>query len=151
MIYLNKIAIINGANLNFTGIREINVYGNKSLAQIESNIIKYGESLYLDVSCFHSNIEGEIINILQKCHTNCIDGVIINAGAFTHYSYAIRDSISSINIPTVEVHMSNVHKRESFRHNSVIAPVCIGSICGFGEHSYTLALHSFVSYFEQNK
>lgn len=141
-----KIAIINGANLNFTGIREKHIYGEKTLKDIQSDILKDNASKDISISFFSSNIEGEIINILQKCYYDKFDGIIINAGAFTHYSIAIRDAISSIYIPTIEVHLSNIYKREDFRHTSVIAPVCVGSICGFGYYSYILALKYLKTY-----
>lgn len=144
---MKNIAIINGPNLNFLGIREKDIYGSKTLDDIEKMIIE--KVKHFNISFFSSNIEGEIINYLQDCFFNKIDGIIINAGAFTHYSYAIRDAIKSINIPTIEVHMSNVYKREDFRHKSVLAPVCIGQISGFLEDSYLIALDAFKYYFKK--
>lgn len=137
----NRILIINGPNLNMLGIREPDVYGSKTLEDINANIKAYAEGMKLDCEFFQSNCEGDIIS---KIHTvlNEFDGCIINAGAYTHYSYAIRDAISSVAKPFIEVHMSNVHSREEFRHNSVISAVCKGSIIGFGENSYLLAVNA---------
>lgn len=140
---MKKIAVINGPNLNFIGIREKHTYGIKTLDQIEQEIIKKGKELSFTIECFYSNLEGEIIDYLQKCYFDQKQGIIINAGAFTHYSYAIRDAISSISIPTIEVHMSNIYNREEFRQKSVLSSVCIGQISGFLEHSYFLAIYAF--------
>lgn len=145
---MKNLVVINGPNLSFLGIREKTIYGTKTLQDIQENILKKADELSFKINFFTSNIEGEIIDFLQKCYFQKIDGIIINAGAFTHYSYAIRDAILSINIPTIEVHISNVYKREEFRHKSVIAPVCIGQISGFLENSYILALDAFKYYFK---
>lgn len=133
-----KLLFINGVNLNMTGIREKGIYGNRALSEINADIAAH----FSEDECefFQSNIEGEICN---KLHSADCDGIILNAGAYTHYSYAIRDAIAAINIPVVEVHMSNVHAREEFRHESVISCVCKGVIAGFGENSYILAGESF--------
>ena len=135
-----KLMIINGPNLNMLGIREKEIYGIKGYVDIFSNIESQSKRKGHELKILQSNIEGEIINFIQRAYVEKFDGIIINPGAFTHYSYAIYDAIKSINIPTIEVHMSNVHAREEFRRNSVIAPACIGSICGFGEQSYILAI-----------
>lgn len=145
---MKNLVVINGPNLNFLGIREKTIYGTKTLQDIQEDIFKKADELSFKINFFTSNIEGEIIDFLQKCYFQKIDGIIINAGAFTHYSYAIRDAILSINIPTIEVHISNVYKREEFRHKSVIAPVCVGQISGFLENSYILALDAFKYYFK---
>ncbi len=137
---MKKIKVIHGANLNFLGIREKQIYGENNLQYINEKIAEKAKQLNLDVSCFQSNLEGEIINCLQQCYFEKFDGIIINPGAFTHYSYAVRDAIASINIKTIEVHISNVYSREEFRKTSVIAPVCVGQISGFGVNSYLLAL-----------
>ncbi len=137
---MKKICIIHGPNLNFTGIREKNIYGGNTLLEINNILINESTKYDFELDIFQSNYEGDIINKLQECWYNGIDGIIINPGAFTHYSYAIRDAISSINIKTIEVHLSNIHSREEFRHKSVTAGVCIGQICGFGINSYFLAL-----------
>lgn len=133
-----KFLFINGVNLNMTGTREKGVYGTQTLEQINKEIA----ARFKNDECefYQSNIEGEICTKIQQA--DC-DGVILNAGAFTHYSYAIRDAIAAINIPVVEVHMSNVHSREEFRRKSVLSEVCKGVICGFGKNSYILATESF--------
>lgn len=146
-----KICVVNGPNINFTGIRERGVYGNETWADIEELISESAAILGgLDVSFFQSNHEGEIIDHLQDCYYEGVDGIVINPGAFTHYSYAIRDAISSINIPVVEVHMSNIHAREDFRHTSVTAPVCIGQIVGLGSYGYCLGLMAVKDRIEKN-
>lgn len=134
-----KLLFINGVNLNMTGLREKGVYGTQSLDDINYEIANY----FVEDECefYQSNNEGDICTALQ-CAEN-FDGIILNAGAFTHYSYAIRDAIAAIKTPVVEVHMSNVHAREEFRKNSVLAEVCKGVICGFGKNSYILAGESF--------
>jgi len=139
---MKKICVIHGPNLNFTGIREKGVYGTRTLEDINKNIAEEAGRMGIDVEVFQSNYEGAIIDKLQQCYYEKVDGIIINPGAFTHYSYAIRDAISSVQIPTVEVHLSNIHQREEFRHTSVTAPACIGQMCGFGENGYILALHA---------
>lgn len=138
-----KILIINGPNLNLLGSRENNIYGDLSLLDIQKRIEKAAKANNIDVVFFQSNHEGEIIDKIQLAKDN-FDGIIINAGAFTHTSIAIRDAISAIMLPVIEVHISNVYKREEFRHVSMIAPVCKGVIAGFGADSYILALISFI-------
>ena len=133
-----KLLFINGVNLNMTGRRERGVYGSESLEDINAQIAKHFPRDKCEF--YQSNNEGEICTALQNA--DC-DGIVLNAGAFTHYSYAIRDAIASIAIPVVEVHMSNVFAREQFRHSSVISEVCAGSIVGFGKYSYILAGESF--------
>ena len=140
---MKKIAIVNGVNLNFTGIRHPEIYGVRTLDDINKTIADYCKSKNIEPIFFQSNSEGEIIDFLQKCRADKIDGVIINAGAHTHTSYALYDCISGISIPTVEVHMSNIHARDAFRDKSVIAPACVGQICGFGANSYLLAVDAF--------
>lgn len=136
-----KFLFINGVNLNMTGRREKGVYGSLTLDRINSLIAKYFKG---DECVFYqSNIEGELCSRLHAAADEGFDGIILNAGAFTHYSYAIRDAIAAIDIPVVEVHMSNVHSREEFRHTSVISAVCRGVIAGFGANSYILAAQSF--------
>ena len=146
---MKKIRLINGPNINFTGIREKGIYGTKTLADIEAYVIKEAEQRGLECECFQSNSEGGLIDYIQKCYYDNIDGVIINPGAYTHYSYALRDAISSINIPFVEVHMSNIHKREEFRHTSVTVPVCAGQICGFGDYGYIMAIDALINIFKE--
>ena len=132
-----KILILNGVNLNLTGRREKGVYGSETLESINAEIAAYAKKRGAEVAFYQSNLEGELCTKIQESDA---DGIVLNAGAFTHYSYAIRDAIASIKIPVVEVHMSNVFKREEFRHKSVIGPVCAGVIAGFGKHSYLLAV-----------
>lgn len=134
-----KILIINGPNLNMLGVREPEKYGNVTLADIEKELYAYSFELGIDVETFQSNSEGAIIDKIQQTLNN-FDGILINAGGYTHTSVAIRDAISSVNLPTVEVHMTNIHAREEFRHNSLIAQVCVGQICGFGKEVYKLGL-----------
>lgn len=129
---------INGVNLNMTGIREKGVYGKETLDEINKQIAAHFKGD--ECEFFQSNSEGEICTAIQKAKA---DAIILNAGAFTHYSYAIRDAIASVNIPVVEVHMSNVHAREEFRHKSVLSEVCKGVVLGFGKNSYILAAESF--------
>ncbi|MDP5275682.1 type II 3-dehydroquinate dehydratase [Chengkuizengella axinellae] len=136
---MKKILILNGPNLNMLGIREPGVYGSQSLASIQENLKILADTLNVELTFFQSNVEGEIIEIIHKAYGN-MDGIVINPAAFTHYSYAIRDALSAVKLPTVEVHLSNIHQRESFRHISVTAPVVIGQISGFGAHSYELGL-----------
>ena len=136
---MKKILVMNGPNLNMVGIREPGIYGRETLETINKEILEYAKSLEIACDFFQSNCEGEMVS---KIHTvlNDYDGCILNAGAYTHYSYAIRDAISSVNKPFIEVHMSNVHTREEFRHKSVISAVCKGVIAGFGKQSYMLAV-----------
>ena len=135
-----KILVINGPNLNMLGKREPEIYGNRTLADINADLSKrfLGKA---ELEFYQSNCEGDIITALQD--TAC-EGVVLNAGACTHYSYAIHDAIKSIQAPVVEVHLSNIYKREEYRHKSVIAAACIGSICGFGEKSYALAIEALL-------
>ena len=138
-----KILLLNGPNLNMLGKREPEKYGNLTLESIENSIIELGRKNNVEIECFQSNHEGEIIDKIQQ--TTC-DGLIINAGGFTHTSVAIRDAISSVEIPTVEVHMTNIHAREEFRHSSLISVVSIGQVVGFKEKSYEFALLGLIDY-----
>ncbi len=134
-----KIIVINGPNLNMLGIREPEVYGNRTYADLENYIEEYGEEKGIEITVMQSNSEGEIIDFIH--HTmNGYDGIVINPGAYTHYSYAIRDALASVNVPAVEVHLSNVYTREEFRHTSVTAPACRGQIAGLGFRGYLLAV-----------
>ncbi len=137
-----KIAVINGPNLNLLGKREPGVYGMQTLEQINETIAALATELGIEVAFSQSNIEGDIVNALQLAGSQS-DGVILNAGAYTHTSIALRDAILAIGIPVVEVHLSNPQAREPFRHVSYLAGACAGSISGFGKESYMLALHWF--------
>ena len=133
--------VINGVNLNLTGKREKGVYGTATLEEINDKIAAYCKTNGDGVSFYQSNIEGELVNKLHEAFLNkTCDAIVFNAGAFTHYSYALRDAIAAIDIPVAEVHMSNVHAREEFRHKSVLSEVCKGVVCGFGAGSYLAAI-----------
>ena len=138
---MKKFLVINGVNLNMLGIREPGVYGNSTLSDLEKSVTKKADELGCEVDFFQSNFEGEVC---EKIHQSLgvYDGIIINPGAFTHYSYAIRDALGSVKIPTIEVHISNIHKREEFRHTSVLVAECLGQICGLGFKGYDLALEA---------
>ena len=138
-----RVAVINGPNLNMLGKREPEVYGGESLEDINAGIQEKADVLGVQVDFFQSNSEGELVSFIQQCRDR-VDGIILNAAAYTHYSIAIRDAVSAAGVPTVEVHISNIMKREPFRHVSVIAPVCVGQICGFGSYGYILALEALV-------
>ena len=138
-----KILILHGPNLNLTGKREPEIYGSLSLDDINTQLTKKGLELGIKVTCQQSNIEGELIDLLQEANS-WADGVVFNPGGYTHTSVALRDAVAAIGIPVVEVHMSNVYAREEFRHNSMISPVCKGKIVGFGWQSYLLGLRVLV-------
>ena len=136
-----KILVMNGVNLNLTGKREKSVYGTETLDEINAKIAAFCKERRDEVEFYQSNIEGELVNKLHEAYLKkSFDGIVFNAGAFTHYSYAIRDAIAAIDIPVVEVHMSNVHAREEFRQKSVLSEVCKGVVCGFGANSYIAAI-----------
>lgn len=143
---MKKICIIHGPNINFTGIREQSVYGVQDIETLNQLLEEECAKLGFTVTIFQSNGEGAIVDKLQQCYHDGIHGIVINPGAYTHYSFAIRDAIASIGIPTVEVHLSNVYQRDSFRQTSVTAPACIGQICGFGFQSYVLGLSALQKY-----
>lgn len=137
------IVVLNGPNLNTLGTREPSVYGTMTLADINERLCKRGEELHASVRCFQSNHEGALIDQIQQ--SSAADGIIINAGALTHYSLGLRDAIASLSIPVIEVHLSNIYARESFRQHSVIAAVCRGHIVGLGWRGYLLALEALVA------
>ncbi|MDD5793418.1 type II 3-dehydroquinate dehydratase [Clostridium sp. HCP1S3_B4] len=145
-----KIMVINGPNLNMLGVREKNIYGTKDFTDVCKYIQNEGEKRGHEMTLLQSNLEGEIINFIQKAYYEKYDGIVINPGAYTHYSYAIHDAIKGVSIPTVEVHISNVHTREDFRRVSVTAPACIGQMCGFGEFGYVLAIEALENYVKNN-
>lgn len=134
-----KFLVINGVNLNLLGTREPEKYGSQSLKELEKSLYAYSFELGVELETFQSNFEGEIV---EKIHSalDTFDGIVINAGAYTHTSVAIRDAISGVSLPTVEVHLTNIYKREEFRHHSYLAPVCEGQISGFGFNGYKMAL-----------
>ena len=138
-LIMKKISLIHGPNLNLTGSREPGIYGRDTLAAINEEVVFKCAQYGWECTVFQSNSEGALIDRIHAAIGEC-DGIIINAGAYTHYSYAIRDAISATRLPCIEVHMSNVHAREEFRHHSTISPVCAGVIAGFGKNSYLLAV-----------
>ena len=137
-----KILVINGPNLNLLGVREPHIYGARTLDDINKDIAQKAKEIGVDCEFYQSNSEGDLITAVHSVLGDEFSGCVINAGAYTHYSYALRDAISSVNKPFIEVHMSNVHSREEFRHTSVISAVCKGVIAGFGENSYHLAVRA---------
>ncbi len=140
-----NILILHGPNLNLLGTREPNVYGRETLADINAMLTEHAERLQVQVRCLQSNHEGELIDAIHKAEETAL---LFNPGAFTHYSLALRDAVAAKGLPTVEVHLSNVHAREEFRHRSVIAPVCLGQISGFGSYSYVVGLAALVHHLE---
>ena len=140
---MKKILIINGPNLNLLGTREPTIYGSETLLDIAKAVEVKSMQLGVETDFVQSNHEGEIIDRIHAAR-GVYETIIINAGAYTHYSIAIRDAISACEIPTIEIHLSNIHAREEFRHKSAIAAVCKGQICGFGKNSYLLALQAAV-------
>jgi 3-dehydroquinate dehydratase-2 len=140
-----KILVINGPNLNFLGIRQIGVYGSQDYEYLKKVIEKQAEELGVEVDIFRSNSEGAIIDRIQKAYTDETSGIIINPGAYTHYSYAIADALASLeSVKKIEVHITNIYKREEFRHKSVTAPVCDGQISGLGFNGYMYAMETLV-------
>ncbi len=138
-----KFLVINGPNINFLGIREKGIYGEENYDSLVAMINDKASELGIEVEVFQSNYEGGIIDRLQKAYFEKVDGIVINPGAFTHYSYAVRDALASIaDIPKIEVHISNVHTREEFRHTSVTVPVCNGQVVGLGLKGYLYAMEA---------
>jgi len=139
----HKILLLNGPNLNLLGVREASVYGRESLEDIVDDLRAYAEQRDTELRAFQSNSEGALVDVIHEART-WADGVIFNAGAYTHYSIALRDAIAGVDLPVIEVHISNVYAREEFRHKSVLAPVCLGVIAGFGRWSYFLGLDALL-------
>ena len=144
-----KIFVINGVNMNMLGIRESEKYGAMTLKDLEKILYAFSFELGVDVEMFQSNHEGEIVEKIHSAYNNAA-GIVINPGAYTHTSVAIRDAIAAVNIPTVEVHMTNIHAREDFRHTSLIAPVCMAQISGFGFDGYKLGLKGLVDFLKSD-
>lgn len=140
-----NVLIVNGPNINFLGIREKAIYGVVDYESMNKRLFDKALKLSINLTVFQSNHEGEIIDELQRAYFNKIDGIIINPGAYSHYSYAIFDAIKSINIPTIEVHLTNIYNRDEFRKTSVTAVACEGVVSGFGILSYELALEAIIS------
>ena len=140
-----KVLVLHGVNLNMFGRRDPKQYGTITLAEIDARLAALGAELGVEVETFQTNLEGAMCERIHRAHAENIDAVVINAGAWTHYSYAIRDALAILSIPIVEVHMSNVHAREPFRHHSVLVEVARGQIAGFGADSYLLGLRAAVS------
>ena len=141
-----KILLINGANLNMLGQREPEKYGYTTLKDIEEKVIARGKELGAEVNVWQSNHEGNIVDKIQTLKAEGYDGLLINAGGYTHTSVVIRDAIAAAGIPAVEIHMTNIHAREEFRHTSLLSGVCVGQVVGFKDLSYTLALEGLVNY-----
>ncbi|WP_131923403.1 type II 3-dehydroquinate dehydratase [Hazenella coriacea] len=143
-----NVLILHGPNLNRMGKREPHIYGHMTLEEMNDRLVQLGAKWNMNVTCTQSNIEGELIHIIHEAEGR-FDYIILNPGAYTHYSYALRDAIASVEVPVIEVHLSNVHARETFRHTSVTAPVCQGQIVGFGWKSYQLALTAIRGFTEE--
>jgi 3-dehydroquinate dehydratase-2 len=146
-----KIKVINGANLNMLGIREVNIYGPMKLEDINKNMQAFAKQNGFEIEFYQSNHEGDIVDAIQECLNENVDGIIINPAAFTHYSIAIRDAIRTVNLPTIEVHISNIAAREEFRRKSLISDVVAGTITGFGPFSYHLALIAMIQILNEIK
>lgn len=140
-----SILVLHGPNLNLLGTREPGIYGSTTLAQVDDSLKLDAKELEIDIECKQSNHEGILVDAIHKAR-DCHSGILINAGAYTHTSVAIRDALSAVKLPTVEVHLSNIYTREEFRHHSYIAPVAVGQISGFGANSYRLGLQAIVEH-----
>lgn len=147
---MSALLILNGPNLNLLGTREPDVYGHETLADVEAAAKAFGSGKGVEISCFQSNSEGALVDAIHDAR-GTFDGIIFNAGAYTHTSVALRDAIAGTGIPTIELHISNVHAREEFRHHSYMSPVCVGVICGFGTVGYTLAIDAMINVLETRK
>jgi len=146
-----KVLLLHGINLNMFGKRDAATYGPITLAEIDAAVVALGQELDAQVTCFQTNSEAAMVEKIHAAHADKVDAVLINAGAWTHYSYGIRDALAILAVPVVEIHMSNVHARETFRHTSVFSAVVKGQICGFGVDSYLLGLRAAVSAVKSGK
>lgn len=146
-----KLLVINGPNINFLGIREKGIYGQEDYSHLLQMIEDKANQEGIDIETFQSNGEGEIIDRIQAAYDDGTEGILINPGAYTHYSYAIRDALASIELPKIEVHISNVHQREEFRHTSVTAPVCTGQIVGLGLQGYILGISALIEIIDNER
>ena len=146
-----KVLLLHGINLNMFGKRDPATYGTITLAEIDAAVVALGQELDAQVTCFQTNSEAAMVEKIHAAHADKVDAVLINAGAWTHYSYGIRDALAILAVPVVEIHMSNVHARETFRHTSVFSAVVKGQICGFGVDSYLLGLRAAVSAVKSEK
>ncbi len=142
---MTRVLLINGPNLNLLGVREPDVYGHETLDDIINDLRLFARERDVELSDFQSNSEGELVTAIQKARTT-VDGIVLNPGAYTHYSIAIRDAIAGVGLPVIETHLSNVQAREPFRRESVLAPVCVGVVAGFGRDSYFVALEALIRY-----
>ncbi len=145
------ILLLNGPNLNLTGLREPGVYGTKSYEAICAYLKTEAEKRNIDLDIRQSNHEGLLIDWVHEALLKKYDAIILNAGAYTHYSYALHDALKAAALPTVEVHLSNIHAREEFRHTSVLAPACLGQICGFGPQGYVLAMDALLGHIKERR
>lgn len=149
MTDLFKILVLHGPNLNLLGLREPEIYGNLTLADVNNLLSQEATNLGVEISCLQSNHEGDLVDSIHRAFEN-YQGILINAGAYTHTSVAIRDALAGVNLPTVEVHLSNIYRREGFRHHSYIAPIAIGQISGFGVQSYILGLQALINHLQSS-
>jgi 3-dehydroquinate dehydratase II len=145
-----KILVIQGPNLNMLGIREPGIYGSVGMEDINKRLIEYGKQQGVEVSAYHSNYEGGIVTAIQEAMGK-MDGIVLNAGAYSHTSVAIRDAISAVKLPVIEVHLSNVHAREEFRHHSHMSAVCLGVVVGFGWRSYLLGMMGLIEHLKEKQ
>ncbi len=148
---MSKILVINGPNINFLGIREKGIYGTKDYAYLLELLQDKADKDGIELETFQSNGEGEIIDRIQKAYYDKVNGIVINPGAYTHYSYALRDALASVSMPVIEVHISNIHKREEFRNTSVTAPSCTAQITGMGLYGYILAIDGLLNLLKEKE
>jgi 3-dehydroquinate dehydratase II len=145
---MTRVLLVNGPNLNLLGTREPDVYGSETLENIVDDLRSFANERNVELTDFQSNSEGALVTAIQEARTN-VDGIVLNPGAYTHYSISIRDAIAGIGLPVIETHLSNIHAREAFRRESVLAPVCLGVVAGFGRHSYFVALDALLRHLGQ--